>query len=121
MGKVLDYLQTSKGFLLAVVIPTAAFFLFHLVQFFVVLFEYNAVKNKLLYEQERSEKMAAQKAQTPDRAQIEAEVRQQLRTELEAEMKLRRELEQEVRLELQQELQKEMQQEREKESPAPKK
>lgn len=119
LGKVLDYLQTSKGFLLAVVIPTAAFFLFHLVQFFMVLFEYNAVKNKLLYEQERSEKMAAQKAQTPDRAQIEAEVRQQLRTELEAEMKLRRELEQEVRLELQQELQKELQQERENESRQP--
>ncbi len=107
LGKALDYLQTSKGFLLAVVIPTAAFFLFHLVQFFMVLFEYNAVKNKLIYEQERSEKMVEEKAQTPDRAQIEEEVRQQLREEIAAELKMRMELEQEVRKELREELQKE--------------
>lgn len=101
LGKVLDYLQTSKGFLLAVVIPTALFFLFHLVQFFRALFAYNAVKNQILFEQEKKEKLAAQ---APDRQQIEAEVREKLRAELAEEMRLRMELEQEVRRELQEEL-----------------
>jgi signal peptidase len=48
LGKVFDYLQTSTGFLIVVVIPVALFFIFHLVQFFRVLFEYNNMKNKLL-------------------------------------------------------------------------
>lgn len=104
LGKVMDYLQTSKGFLLVVVIPTALFFLFHLIQFFQVLFAYNAVKNRILYEQERKEKETAQSPAAPDRSQIEAEVRAQLRAELEAEMKLRMEVEQEVREELRREL-----------------
>ena len=53
LGKLFDYLQTSTGFLIVVVIPVAIFFLYHLIQFFRVLFEYQSVKNKLLYEKER--------------------------------------------------------------------
>ena len=49
LGKLFDYLQTSTGFLIVVVIPVAIFFLYHLIQFFRVLFEYQSVKNKLLY------------------------------------------------------------------------
>ena len=53
LGKVFDYLQTSTGFLIVVVIPVAIFFVFHLIQFFRVLFEYQNVKQKLQYEMER--------------------------------------------------------------------
>ena len=34
IGKVFDYLQTSTGFLLVVVLPVFLFFLYHLIQFF---------------------------------------------------------------------------------------
>ena len=54
VGKVFDYLQTSTGFLLIVVVPVFIFFIFHLVQFFRVLFEYQNVKNRIKYEQERN-------------------------------------------------------------------
>ena len=53
LGKVFDYLQTSTGFLIVVVVPVALFFIYHLIQFFRVLFEYNNIKSKLQYEQER--------------------------------------------------------------------
>ena len=99
LGKVFDYLQTSTGFLLVVVIPVFIFFLYHLVQFFRVLFEYQGVKNRLAYEQERGKNediiaaaqvAAAQKSAEPapevDRAAIEAELREKLRAELLASM-----------------------------------
>ena len=100
LGKVFDYLQTSTGFLLVVVIPVFIFFLYHLVQFFRVLFEYQGVKNRLAYEQERGKNediiaaaqvAAAQKstdvpAPEVDRAAIEAELREKLRAELLASM-----------------------------------
>ena len=94
VGKVFDYLQTSTGFLIVVVIPVFLFFLFHLVQFFRVLFEYQNVKNRIKYEQERGRTedliAAAQsngaKAQEVDRAAIEAELREKLRAELLASM-----------------------------------
>ena len=50
LGKVFDYLQTSTGFLIVIVIPVFLFFLFHLVQFFRVLFEYQNVKNRIKFE-----------------------------------------------------------------------
>ena len=53
IGKVFDFLQTSKGFLLIIVLPVFIFFLYHLIQFFRVLFEYQNVKNRIKYEQER--------------------------------------------------------------------
>ncbi|MBR5797590.1 MAG: signal peptidase I [Clostridia bacterium] len=39
VGKVFDYLQTSTGFLLVVVLPVFVFFIYHLIQFFRVLVE----------------------------------------------------------------------------------
>ena len=94
LGKVFDYLQTSTGFLIVVVIPVMLFFLFHLVQFFRVLFEYQNVKNRIKYEQERgrtedllAEQERKQKdAQAEARARMEAELRERLKAELLASM-----------------------------------
>ncbi|MCI9448866.1 MAG: signal peptidase I [Clostridiales bacterium] len=90
LGKVFDYLQTSTGFMIVVVVPVAIFFLFHLIQFFRVLFEYQNVKNKLLYEQERGktedlvadEKRANEEAKQKERERLEAELREQLKEEI---------------------------------------
>ncbi len=86
LGKAFDYLQTSTGFLLVIVIPVFLFFLYHLVQFFRVLFEYQNIKNRLRYEEERgrTEDMleAKQKEQEQARAELEAELREQLKAEL---------------------------------------
>lgn len=90
LGKVFDYLQTSTGFLVVVVIPVAIFFLFHLIQFFRVLFEYNNIKNKLLYEVERGktedlveeEKKRQDELRQKERERLEAELREKLRKEI---------------------------------------
>lgn len=90
LGKVFDYLQTSTGFLIVVVIPVALFFIFHLIQFFRVLFEYNNLKNKLLYEQERGrnedlvedEKRRMDEARRRERERMENELREKLKAEL---------------------------------------
>lgn len=92
LGKVFDYLQTSTGFLIVVVIPVAIFFIFHLIQFFRVLFEYNNLKNKLLYEQERGrnedlveeEKRRMDETRRRERERLEAELREKLKEELRA-------------------------------------
>ena len=94
LGKVFDYLQTSTGFLIVVVLPVFLFFLFHLVQFFRVLFEYQNVKNRIKYEQERgriedvleAQKLEAEEAKAKQRAELEAEIREKLRAELLASM-----------------------------------
>ena len=94
VGKVFDYLQTSTGFLLIIVLPVFLFFLYHLIQFFRVLFEYQNVKNRIKYEQERGRtedliaaaQTSAAKKQEIDRAAIEAELREKLRAELLASM-----------------------------------
>ena len=93
VGKVFDYLQTPTGFLIVIVIPVFLFFLFHLVQFFRVLFEYQNVKNRIKYEQERgrTEDLIAAHAKAEavreaERAKMEAEIREQLRAEMMAEM-----------------------------------
>ena len=90
IGKAFDYLQTSTGFLLVVVVPVAIFFLFHLIQFFRVLFEYNNIKNKLLYEKERGktediveeERSRQEAVKKQERARLEAELREKLKKEL---------------------------------------
>ena len=91
VGKVFDYLQTSTGFLIVVVVPVFLFFLFHLVQFFRVLFEYQNVKNRIKFEQERgrTEDLIAQQqtAQAQAREKLEAELRERLRAEIMASMK----------------------------------
>ena len=50
IGKVFDYLKTGTGFFLIVVIPVFVFFIFHLVQFFRAVFEYQNVKNRIKFE-----------------------------------------------------------------------
>ena len=94
MGKAFDYLQTSTGFLVVVVIPVFIFFLYYLVQFFRVLFEYQNVKNRIKYEQERGrtedllaeqEKKLTEKKEQ-ERAALEAELREKLKAELLASM-----------------------------------
>lgn len=94
VGKVFDYLQTSTGFFIVIVIPVFLFFLFHLVQFFRVLFEYQNVKNRIKFEQERgrTEDLIAMQqrqqsnAQAEARAKMEAELRERLRAEILASM-----------------------------------
>lgn len=95
VGKVFDYLQSSKGFLVVVLIPVFVFFIYHLVQFFRVLFEYQNVKNRIKYEQERgkTEDLLAERQKTEEglkaeeRAKIEAELREKLKAELLESMK----------------------------------
>lgn len=90
LGKVFDYLQTSTGFLIVVVIPVAIFFLYHLVQFFRVLFEYNNIKNRLLYEMERGkneeangeEKKKLNETRRKERERLENELREKLKAEI---------------------------------------
>lgn len=90
VGKVFDYLQTSTGFFLVIVVPVAIFFLYHLIQFFRVLFEYNNIKNKLLYEQERGrtedimedEKRKLEESRKQERERLEQELRDKLKAEI---------------------------------------
>lgn len=89
VGKVFDYLQTKTGFLIVVVIPVFLFFIFHLIQFFRVLFEYQNVKNRIQFEKERdaSENEQAEEARrAEERAALEEEIRAQLRAEMLANM-----------------------------------
>lgn len=89
LGKVFDYLQTSTGFFLVVLLPVLLFFIFNLVQFFRALFEYQGVKNRIKFEQERgrTEDLIAQQQldlsqKEAERAKMEAEIREKLRAEL---------------------------------------
>ena len=67
LGSVLDFLQTSKGFFCIIVLPVVAFFIYYLVNFFKVLFEYQAAKNRLQFEEENAAKtMQSEKDQTID-------------------------------------------------------
>lgn len=94
LGKVFDYLQTSTGFLIVVLIPVAVFFLFHLIQFFRVLFEYQNIKSRLKYQEELDALGVFTEPQEPeqnappavDKAQLEAQLREQLKAEMMAEM-----------------------------------
>ena len=92
LGKVFDYLQTGVGFFIVVVIPVFIFFIYHLVQFFRVLFEYQNVKNRIKFEQERDEAEAVaakeneELTKQKERAALEEEIRAQLRAEMLAEM-----------------------------------
>ncbi len=92
VGKVFDYLQTGTGFFIVVVIPVFLFFIFHLVQFFRVLFEYQNVKNRIKFEKEREEadaaeaQLDAEERRAAERAALEEEIRAQLRAEMLATM-----------------------------------
>ena len=111
LGKVFDYLQTSTGFLIIIVIPVFLFFLFHLIQFFRVLFAYQNVKNQIKFEQQRgaTEDLIAMKerqqaeAQEQARAKMEEEMREKLRAEIMEKMqreKLEAELREQIRAEM---------------------
>ena len=94
VGKVVDYLQTPTGFAIVVVVPVFIFFLFYLVQFFRVLFEYQNVKNRIKYEQERGrtedllaeQQRKSEEEKEQERAALEAELREKLKAELLASM-----------------------------------
>lgn len=89
LGKVFDYLKEPEGFFLVVVIPVFIFFIFHLVQFFRALFEYQNVKNRIKFEKERdaadAEKENDEK-RAAERAAMEEELRAKLRAEIMADM-----------------------------------
>ena len=90
LGTVFDYLQEPVGFGLVIVLPVFLFFLYHLIQFFRVLFEYQNVKNRIRYEEERGQKedelAEKERKQQEERAEMEAKLREQLRAELLADM-----------------------------------
>ena len=104
MGKVFDYLQSPTGFLVVIVVPVFLFFLFHLVQFFRVLFEYQNVKNRIKFEQERGrtedmideQKRQQQEAQVKARAKMEEELREKLKAEMLASMAAEKKQEEEA-------------------------
>jgi len=50
LGTFIDFLQTPKGFLLAIVLPVAIFFVWQLIQFFRSLFAYQGEKMRLQIE-----------------------------------------------------------------------
>ena len=115
VGKVFDFLQTSTGFFLIIVLPVFMFFIYHLVQFFKVLFEYQNIKNRIKYEQEReiTEDLIAQQKKMSeenskyDRAEYEKELREKLKAEILAEEAKKREkeaLEAKIREELKAEM-----------------
>lgn len=90
VGKVFDYLQTSTGFLLVVVIPVLIFLIYQLIQFFRVLFEYQNVKSRIRFEEERGrtedliaeQKRREEELKAAERERLEAELREKIRAEL---------------------------------------
>ena len=90
VGKAFDYLQTSTGFLLVVVIPVIIFLLYQLIQFFRVLFEYQNVKSRIRFEEERGrtedlieeQKRREAELKQAERERLEAELREKIRAEL---------------------------------------
>ncbi len=52
LGSVIDFLQTSTGFLLVIVLPVALFFVYSLVQFFRIFFSYRMQKMRMELENE---------------------------------------------------------------------
>ncbi len=66
LGSVIDFLQTSVGFLLVIVLPVALFFIYSLVQFFRVFFSYRMQKMRLELEREMKEKADAESLDKQD-------------------------------------------------------
>ena len=84
LGKTLEFLQTSKGFFLVILLPVLLFFVFNLVQFFKALFEYQGVKNRIKFEMERegADSQQDQAKKEEERQKMEAELREKLRAEI---------------------------------------
>ena len=119
VGKVFDYLQTSTGFLIVVVVPVFIFFIYHLIAFFRVLFEYQNIKNRILYEQERGsaeelieeQKRKREEEKQKAKEEMEKQLREQLKAELlreEIKKKEKEELEKQLREQLKAEIMAEM-------------
>ena len=53
VGKFIDFLQTSKGFFICIVVPVAIFFIYQLIVFIKTLTAYNTEKMRLEYEEEK--------------------------------------------------------------------
>ncbi len=68
LGSVIDFLQTSMGFLLVIVLPVFLFFIFNLVQFFRVFFDYRMKKMRMQIEHEMAQQQASAPAANSDSA-----------------------------------------------------
>ncbi len=103
LGNVIDFLQTSTGFLLVIVLPVFLFFIYNLVQFFRVFFDYRMKAMRMQLEKEMSERqgMGAAPIQESIPVQPEAkpEVKPEVKPDAEDEVKLDvSEVEDEVKL-----------------------
>ncbi len=66
VGSFLDFLQTSKGFLIVIVIPCALFFIYELINFFKALFAFQAEKVRLQYQAPQAPQQSAAPAGRTD-------------------------------------------------------
>ena len=73
VGTVLDFLQTTIGFGLCIVLPVAIFFIYEIISFFKTLMAYKAEKVRLEMEDERAKIMAELVAKQQELAQKEKE------------------------------------------------
>ncbi len=55
LGTVIDFLQTSTGFMIVIVIPVLLFFIYNLITFFKALFAYQTEKMRLQIRKEQEE------------------------------------------------------------------
>lgn len=69
LGKFIDFLQTSKGFFICIVVPVAIFFIYQLIVFIKTLTAYNAEKMRLEYEQNKNNGEAPQTQAAPQPGQ----------------------------------------------------
>ncbi len=74
LGNVIDFLQTSTGFLVVIVLPVFLFFIYNLVQFFRAFFDYRMKKMRMQIESEMAKENGekeAPKAAADDAVQSE--------------------------------------------------
>jgi len=73
VGSALDFLQTSKGFFICIVVPVGLFFLYQLIAFFKVLNEYKTekIRAQIQAENEAARLAAANAAEAPKDAPTE--------------------------------------------------
>lgn len=85
LGNVFDFLQTSKGFLIVIVLPVLAFFIYYLVVFFKSLSAYKTEKNRLKMEAEIEVRTAAALAAAGTQTEEEPKVEQAAESQTEDE------------------------------------
>ena len=86
LGNVIDFLQTSKGFLIVIVVPCALFFIFEVISFFRALFAFQAEKMRMQFQSAAQQPAAAPApaAATPAPAAPEPEPKPEAPAESEA-------------------------------------